>query len=329
MTQISRRTALGLAAGAAAGMVAPTVVRAQAYPTKPVRLILGFAPGGLTDLLARLCAPILSEHLGQQVLVENRPGANGNVAMAAVVNSAPDGYNLLFSSGAQIVYSPNTYKTMPADPVKQLKHISMVAEGDFIIFTNEQSGFKTYDDFAKYAKANPGKLNYGTAGAGGTQHVLFESFKKQSGIDLTPVHYRGSGPVLPDVLANQIQLSADSRSLIEGQVKSGKIVPLLVCAKTRDPALPNVACATDVGMPSLAGLSNWFGLHAPKDTPEDIVAKLNAAVKVAVANNTIKQRLEVAGMRPAGDSPAEFEAKIAESNKIIGEAARAANIQVE
>jgi tripartite-type tricarboxylate transporter receptor subunit TctC len=329
MTTFSRRSALSVLAGAGAGIVSPSLLRARAYPTKPVRLIVGFAPGGLTDLLARLIAPIMAEQVGQQVIVENRPGANGNVGMAAVVNAAPDGHTLLFSSAAQIVYSPNTYKTMPADPINGLRHVSMAAEGDFIIVTNEQTGLKNLDEFLKFAKANPGKLNYGTAGAGGTHHVLFEFFKKSAGIELTPVHYRGSGPLVPDLLANQVQLFTDSLSAVDAHIKAGKMVALLVASTKKEPALPNIPTAVEVNMPALANLSNWFGLHAPKATPDAIVDKLNAAVKVAISNATILERLKVAGMVPVGDTPAQFAEKIVVANKVIGDVARSAGIQVE
>lgn len=328
MKSMTRRRFVTAVGGLGLAAAAPAL-RAQAYPTKPIRMILGFAPGGLTDLLARLVAPSMSETLGQQVIVENRAGANGNVGMAAVAAAEPDGHTLLFSSAAQIVFSPNTYKTMPADPIRGLRHITMVAEGDFIIVVNAETGAKTVAQFAELAKSRPGKLNYGTAGAGGNTHVVLELFRRKLGVDVVPVHYRGTGAALPELLANQVQLFAESQPPIEAHLKSGKLNGLTVCGRKRLDAFPAIPTAAEVGIPELANISNWFGLHAPKGTPDAVVERLGVAIRTAANGEAVKERIRAAGMSVVLNTPAEFMARIESSNKVIGEVTRAANIQVE
>jgi tripartite-type tricarboxylate transporter receptor subunit TctC len=327
--ELTRRGTLGVIGGLAATAVLPGLARAQAYPTKPITMIVGFAPGGLTDLLARLVAPIMAEKLGQQVLVENRTGAAGNVGTAAVANATPDGHTLLFTSAGPIIYNPHTYQTMPADPLTQLKPITMVAEGPLFVTVSSKTGIKSVADLIAYAKANPGQLNYATSGAGGNMHVVLEMFRAHLGVPVTPVHYQGTSALLPDLLTNQVQFFADSASSIVEHVKSGALTVIMATGRERYPAFPDAPTAAELGYDDLAAIKNWFGVLAPKDTPDDIVNKLYEVIKVAVDNQEVRKRLEAAGMSPVASTPKAFSEEIAASSPLIGKVTETAHIKVE
>lgn len=281
MSLLNRRQ-FSLAVGVGAlGVGTPKFGHAQSYPSKPIRLVVGFAPGGLTDILARMIAPVLGEQLGQPVIVDNKPGANGNISTSFVAGSDADGHTLLLSSSAQIVYSPNTYKKLPTDPITGLRHITMVGEGDFIFVVNSQVGVNTLEEFVALAKAKPGTLNYATGGLGGSLHVIQEMFRQRVGIDMVPVHYKGSAAALTELLSNQVQVFCDGLPSLDPYIKSGKLKPLFVSSSRRMEALPNVPSSVEVKLPEFAKLSNWFGLHAPKGTPDAVIAKLNTALNAA------------------------------------------------
>lgn len=329
MNDLTRRQALGLLGGVGAAMALPQLAFAQSYPSRPISMIVGFAPGGLTDLLARLVAPIMAEKLGQQVLVENRPGAAGNVAMAAVANAQPDGHTLLFTSAGPIIYNPHTYQNLPADPLTQLKPVTMVAEGPLFVTVSSKTGIKSVQELIAYAKANPGALNYATSGAGGNMHVVLEMFRTQIGEPITPVHYQGTSALLPDLLANQVQFFADSASSIVEYVKDGSLTVIMATGKDRHPAFPDAPTAAELGYQDLAKIKNWFGILAPKDTPDDIVKRIQEVIHEAVGNDEVKSRLAVAGMTAVASSPADFAKEIAESSPVIAAVTEAAKIKVE
>lgn len=329
MFKLNRRLfALAIAVGGAATF-ATLPAHAQAFPTKPVKIVVGFAAGGLTDILARTIAPVMSEKLGQPVIIDNKPGANGNISTAYVAGSEADGHTLLFSSSAQIVYSPNTYKKLPADPINGLRHLSLIGEGDFIFVASTGAGVNTLAEFVSLAKSKPGALNYATSGPGGSLHVVQEIFLQQAGIKLEPVHYKGSSAALTDLVGNQVQLFCDGLPSLEPHIKSGKLKPLFVTAKKRLPALPNVPTAAEVKMAALSNISNWFGLHAPKGTSDAVVAKIQDALAAAMASDSVKEKMRGLAIEPVFSTPTEFVARIDASNKLIRAATKAANIQVE
>jgi tripartite-type tricarboxylate transporter receptor subunit TctC len=328
MNSLTRRqfaTALGGAGLALAGMPA----LAQNYPSKPVRLVVSFAAGGLTDIIARMVAPGMAERLGRPVIVDNKPGANGNIGTAFVANAEPDGHTLLLSSSAQIVFSPNTYKKMPVDPIHGLRHISMVGEGDFIFVVNSEVGVNSLADFVRLAKSKPRQLNYATGGPGGSLHVVQELFRQRVGIDMVPVHYKGSSAAITDLISNQVQMFADGLPSLDPYIKSGKLKPLFVSSKQRMAALPAVPSSAEVKLEELANLSNWFGLHAPKGTSDAVVSKISAALAGAMAADAVKEQMKTAAIAPVLNTPAEFVARIDAANRVIGQVARAANIQIE
>jgi tripartite-type tricarboxylate transporter receptor subunit TctC len=329
MPQLNRRQfSLALGAGAI-GLGSARTGYAQNYPSKAIRLIVGFAPGGLTDIIARMIAPVLSEQLGQPVIVDNKPGANGNISTAFVAGSDPDGHTLLLSSSAQIVYSPNTYKKLPADPITGLRHITMIGEGDFIFVVNSQVGVNSLEEFVALARTKPGTMNYATGGLGGSLHVVQEMFRQRVGIDIVPVHYKGSAAALTELLSNQVQIFCDGLPSLEPYIKSGKLKPLFVSSAKRMDALPNVPSSTEVKLPEFAKLSNWFGLHAPKGTPDVVIAKLNSALNAAKTAPPVLEKFKGAAIRPVFNSSNEFTAQIEAADKVIAQVTRAGNIQIE
>lgn len=334
-TSLSRRTILRASAAATlAGMassIAPLAFAqsAAAWPTKPIKFIVGFTPGGGADILPRLVAPVMSEYLGQQIIVENRSGAAGNLATTYVAKAPPDGYTILASSVGQIVVSPHTSATLPVNPLTDLKHISMVAEGDQLLNINASVPARNVAEFIALAKKAPGTLFYGDAGAGGSMHLFLEYFAMLAGIEMRAVHYRSTPQLLPDFLTNRVQMSINGFRVVEDHIKDGKLRPLMLVGKKRDPRYPNVPTAAELGFKPLEVGSNWFGLHAPKDTPDAIVQRLHAALVAALKTDAVKLGMETNGVRAVGDTPQAFSARIAADYEAFGKVARAANIREE
>jgi tripartite-type tricarboxylate transporter receptor subunit TctC len=326
---ITRRRLLGGVLPSMAALACPSIAVAQRFPDRPIRLLVGFAPGGGTDALARLVASGMTEVLRQQVVVENRSGANGNLATAAVVQARPDGYTLLLSSAAQIVVSPATFTTMPVDPVGDLSHLTMVGDGDFFVAINAQLPAANAAEFIALAKAQPGKFNYGTAGAGGILHLAGELFKLRAGIDMAAVHYRGAGAVIPELISGQIQVGIDGASTMEPNIKAGRVRPLFVMAKQRSPVLPDVPTVREAGLAQLDEISNWYGLHGPRGMPSSIAEQLRDAAQKAVNDPVIKERAAAIGLLPVQDTPASFTARIKAELANYREVAKAADIKVE
>ncbi|RZI98958.1 MAG: tripartite tricarboxylate transporter substrate binding protein, partial [Haliea sp.] len=276
---LSRRR-LVQAAGAlgAAGVTGlPALARAQAYPGKPIKIVCGFVPGGLVDGVPRLLAAPLGERLGQQVIIETKSGAAGNIATAFVAAAPADGYTLLASVTGQLTVSPHT-TTMAINPLTDLVHISMMGEGDQVININADVPARNIAEFIALAKKQPGTLFYGSAGAGGNMHLYIEYFKSLAGIDIRPVHYRGTAQLMPDFIANRVQLSLNAPPVIAPYVAQGKLRPILIVGKQREPLWPDVPTAAEAGLKPLEQASNWFGLHAPKGTPDGIVQKIHKAL---------------------------------------------------
>jgi len=291
-----------------------------------VRIVVGFAPGGGADLAARLMGQWFSERLGQQFIVENRPGAGANIAMDAVAKAVPDGYTLLLvSPGAAI--NATLYEKLPYNFVRDFAPISGFLRVPNIMVLNPSVPVKTVPDFITYAKANPGKVNMASAGSGSSVHVSGELFKMMTGVDLTHVPYRGAGPMLSDLLGGQVQVAfPDIGSSIE-HVRSGKLLAIAVTTANRSEALPGVPTVGEF-VPGYEA-SNWWGIAAPKNTPTDIVAKLNAELNAAVADPKIKARFADLGGTSLAGSPADFAKLIADETDKWGKVIRAARITPE
>jgi tripartite-type tricarboxylate transporter receptor subunit TctC len=327
-TSLSRRSLIKAGAGIAASVALPVAGWAQAYPSKVIKLVVGFAAGGLTDALPRLLSGPMSERLGQSVIVENKAGAAGNIATAFVAGSAPDGYTLLASGVGQIVVLPHT-SNLSVNPLTDLVHISMMGEGDQILNINADVPARNLVEFIALAKKNPKSMFYGDAGAGGNQHLYLEYFRMLAGIEMEGVHYRGGGPLMPDLLANRVQMSLNAPSVVEPYIAQGKLRPLLIVGKKRNPKMPDVPTAAEAGLQPLEACSNWFGLHAPKGTPDAIVQKIHAALVDSLKSEVVKAGLVTLGVQAIGDSPQAFKARIAKDYALFGKVAKDANIRAE
>src|SRR5580704_2941326 len=324
--RLPRRTFLGLATGAAALSAVTRLTRAQSYPARPVHLLAGFPPGGIVDIVARLIGQWLSERLGQQFVIENRPGAGSNIATELVVRARPDGYTLLLVSS---VNSWNTaiYDNLNFDFMRDIAPIASIVRTPAVMEVNPSVPAKTIPEFIAYAKANPGKINMGTGGPGSGQHVYGELFKVMAGVDLITVHYRGAGPALPDLMSGRIQVMFDPVASSIAYIRAGKLRPLGVTTATRIDALPDIPPIGDF-VPGYEA-SGWDGIGAPANTPPQIISILNKEVNAALADATFKARLADLGADAFANSPAEFGKFIAEYIEKWGKVIRAANIKAE
>jgi tripartite-type tricarboxylate transporter receptor subunit TctC len=286
--RLPRRRFLQLAAAAAALPGVPRGALAQAYPARPVRLIVGVTAGGANDTVARLVAQALSERLGQQVVVENRPGAGGNVGTETVVNATSDGYTLLFVTSANAIGV--SFNEKPNfNFVRDILPIAPLVRGPLIMDVHPSFPAKTIPEFIAYAKANPGKINMASAGIGNTTHVAGELFQMMTGTKFTHVPYRGGAPAVTDLLAGQVQLYFDGVSGSLENVRSGKLRALGVTTATRADVLPDVPAVAEFVPGYEAG--GWYGIGAPKNTPAEIVDKLNAEITAALATPKLQERL--------------------------------------
>jgi len=300
---LSRRRFLHLAAGAAALPAVSRIARAQAYPLRPVRVIVGFAAGGTTDLLARMIGQWLSERLGQPFLIENRPGAGTNIATEAVVKSAPDGYTLLMVSPPNTI-NATLYEKLNFNFLRDIATVAAIARVPNVMEVNPSVPASTVAEFIAYAKANPGKLSFASAGVGSSQHLSGEMFKMMAGVDMVHVPYRGGAPALTDLIGGQVQLMFDNVSSSIEHIRAGKLRPLAVSTATRSDALPDIPTVGDV-LPGFEA-SAVNGVGVPRETPSDVIALLNRHINAALADPAIKARLANLGSTVLPGSPADY-----------------------
>ena len=324
--KLPRRQFLHLAAGAAALPFVSRFAWAQSYPTRPVRIIVGFTAGGVNDTLARLIGQWLSERLGQPFIIENRPGAGGNVGTEAVVRSPADGYTLL------LVQTPNAinatlYDKLNYNFIRDIAPVSSISLEPEVVVVNPSVPAKTVPEFIAYAKANPSQLNFASAGNGVAGHLAGELFKMMTGISMVHVPYRGGAPAVTDLLGGQVQVMFLVISASIEHIKAGKLRPLAVTSAARSEALPDVPTVGEF-VPGYES-SVWFGVGAPKNTPAEIVDKLNKEINTGLADPAIKARLDRLGITVFAGSPAGFGKFIAEETEKWGKVIRAANIKPE
>jgi tripartite-type tricarboxylate transporter receptor subunit TctC len=324
--KLPRRKFLHLAAGAAALPTASRFAWSEAYPARPVRIVVGYPPGGVTDIVARLIAPWLSERLGQSFVVENRPGASSNVATEAVVRASPDGYTLLLVSSANAA-NVTLYDKLNFDFNRDIAPVASISRDAFVMVVNPSFPAKTVPEFIAYAKANPGKLNMATSGSGSGSDLYGQLFKVMTGIDLVTVHYRGIGPGLPDLMSGRVEVMFLPIAAAIGYIRGGKLQPLGVTTTTRRDALPDVPVIGDF-VPGYEAI-NWEGIGAPANTPPEIIAIVNKQVNAALADATFKARLVDLGGEPFASSPTEFGKYIVEYTEKWSKVIRAANIKAE
>jgi tripartite-type tricarboxylate transporter receptor subunit TctC len=311
---VARRRFLALTAGAAVLQAMARVVSAQGrpYPARPVRIIVGFAPGGLADITARLVAQSLSERLGEQFIVENRTGAATNIATEAVVHAAPDGYTLLFATGANAV-NASFYENLGFNFVRDIEPVAGISDGAYVMEVNPAFSAHTVPEFIALAKANPGKFSMASAGSGTPNHVGGELFKMMAGVSLIHVPYRGDTPAIADLLGGQVHVYFGTVAGSIEHIKAGRLRPLAVTTSVRLEALPDIPTVSDF-LPGFE-VGAWQGLAAPKGTPHEIIDKLNTEVNRALASPGMQARFTELGMRVLSGSPATFKRLIAEDTE--------------
>ena len=323
---LPRRKFLHLAAGAAALPAVPRFACAQTYPTRPVRLIVAFPAGGTSDIVARVIGQRLSEQLGQQFVVENRPGAGGNIGTEAVVRSAPDGYTLLVASNANAA-NATLYDKLNFDFARDIAPVAGLIRVPNVVEVPPSLPIKTVAELIAYAKANPGKINMASAGNGTSQHIAGELFKMMTGVNMLHVPYRGSAPALTDLLGGQVQVMFDLMSTSIEYIRAGRLHALAVTTATRSGALPDLPTVAEF-VPGYEA-SSWHGLGAPKGTPIAIIDRLNTEINAALADPKIKARLANLGAGVISGSPGEFGKFIAEDTEKLAKVIKFANIKPE
>src|SRR5262245_7343856 len=324
--KLPRRNFLHLAAGAAALSAAPRIARAQAYPTRPVRIIAATAPGGGPDILARLIGPWPSGRLGQQFVIENRPGGGSNIGTEAVVRAAPDGYTLLLVSTTNVI-NVTLYDRLNFDFLRDIAPVAGIIRLPFVMVVNPSVPVKTVPEFIAYAKANPGKINFGSPGIGTPGHVDGELFKMMAGVDFVHVPYHGGAPVMTGLLGGQVQVLFGSASLTIEQIRAGKLHPLAVTTATRWEGLPDLPTVGEF-LPGYEA-SAWSGMGAPRSTPAKIIDTLNKEINAALADPKMKARIADLGGTVLTGSPTDFGKFIADEIEKWAKVIRAANIQPE
>jgi len=321
---IARRRLLQLAAGIATLPVAGSIARADTYPARPIRVIVPQAAGGAADISARLIGQWLSERFGQPCTIENRPGAGGNIGTEAVVTSAPDGYTLLLAGSFNAI-NATLYDKLSFNFIRDIAPVAGIMRIPLITVVNPSLPAGTVTELIAYAKANPGKLNFGSAGNGSPQHMAGALFKMMAGVDIVHVRYRGSAAMLTDLLRGEIQLAFDPILSSLEHIKSGKLRALAVTTSTRSPALPDIPTVGET-VPGYESLG-WVGIGVPRHTPVQIVEKLNAETNAGLADAAVKARLADLGGAPLPGSPAEFGRLIAAQTEHWGNVIRTAQIK--
>ncbi len=311
-------------------ILALTLARAhsQDYPTKPIRIVVPFSPGGVADNSARVVADSLGARLGQQVLVENRPGASGNIGTQAVAQAAPDGYTLLLGFDGTMVINPHVFPKIPFDTLKDFAPVTKLGDATLILVAHPSVPAKNLAEFIAHAKARAGPFAYGTSGTGGTPHLAGELLKLRTGIALEHVPYKGGGQAITDAVGGQIPLVFTAIATAQQYVRAGRLVGLGVPGATRSAALPDVPTFAESGLPGF-DVSSWTGIFAPASTPRPVIDKLQRELAAVLRTAFVRERYAVLGIEPVGNSPQEFgdqvRADLARWEKVV----RAANVRLE
>jgi tripartite-type tricarboxylate transporter receptor subunit TctC len=326
MMKLPRRTFLHLAASAAAALTGTGMARAQTYPSRPVRLLVGFAPGGGNDIVARIMGQWLSERTGRQFFIENRPGAGTNIATEIVVNAAPDGYTLLLA-GIPNAYNAMLYNNLKFNFLRDIVPVAGIARGPLVMAVHPSVPAKTIAEFIAYAKANPGKVNMASSGTGGGGHLAGELFKMLAGVNLVHVPYRGNGPALTALLGGQVELLFPTLASSIQYIRAGQLRGLGVTGATHSEALPDLPTVEE----SVPGyeVSAWYGIGAPKGTPAEIVDKLNKEINAGLADAKMKARFDDLGNVPMPMAPPEFGTLVAEETEKWSKVVKFAGIKLE
>jgi tripartite-type tricarboxylate transporter receptor subunit TctC len=325
--KLPRRRVLRLAAGAAALPVVSRIAWSQTYPTRPVRAIVAFAPGGVTDTFARLMAQKLSEHLGKQFYVENITGATGNIGTGQAAKAAPDGYTLLFAFSSYVV-NPTLFDKVPYDPYKDFEPVTLAVTSTTVVTVHPSVPAKTIKDLVALVRANPGKYSYSSAGAGTQAHLAGEQFRLSLGLDLVHIPFNGGGPAIAAVVGGHTPIGFSSPAASIPQIKEGNVRALAITSKRRSQILPDVPTMAEAGYPEIEG-DSWVGVLVPAGTPKDIISLLNHEIVKVIALPDMKARLGELGYDPVGSTPEEFAARIKVEIEMWRKVIRAAKIKAE
>jgi tripartite-type tricarboxylate transporter receptor subunit TctC len=323
--KLPRRKFLHLAAGAAALPAVSRFAWAQTYPSRPVRAVVAFAPGGVTDTFARLMAQRLTEQLGKQVYVENIAGASGNIGTGQVARAAPDGYTILFAFSSHVV-NPTLFARVPYDPIKDFDPVTLAVASTTVLTVNPSVPAKTVKELVDLIKANPGKYSFGSAGAGTQAHLAGEQFRLSLGLDLVHVPFGGGGPAVAAVVAGHTPISFVSPQAAMQHVREGTVRALAVTSKTRSQIFPDVPTMAEAGYPEIEG-DGWVGILVPAGTPAEIIAILYRESAKILAQPDMKERLAALGYDLVASTPKEFAARIAAEIEMWAKVIRAANIK--
>jgi tripartite-type tricarboxylate transporter receptor subunit TctC len=282
----------------------PLVAHAQPYPARPVRIVVAFTAGGTTDILARSVGQQLSERLQQPFVIENKPGAGGNIGTEIVARSAPDGYTLIVDSVGPIAVNPTLYQGLTYNPLTDLVQIVQIADVPNVLVVHPSLGVTNFDQFVAYAKANPGKLNYGSTGIGTSSHLSGYMLGKRENVEVTHVPYKGADALI-DLLAGRLQFMFATIPSVIQQIQSGKLIAIAMSSAKRSRSLPDVPTVIECGLPGFEA-GSWFGVFAPRGTPEPVIAQLNKTVNEILAMPSIEKQMIAQGADPVGGTPAEF-----------------------
>jgi tripartite-type tricarboxylate transporter receptor subunit TctC len=319
MVRLVALIASALAWGAAA---------AQAYPAKTIRLVAGTAPGGITDTLTRIAAEGLSSKLGRPVVVENKAGATGNLAIEHVAKSPPDGYTLLLVAGGNVVITPFLYASLPFDALNDIVPVFNVAGAPQLLIVPASLPVKDLAEFIALARANPGKLNYASAGPGSTTHLAADHFARLAGVQLVHVPYRGVGPALTDLLAGRVQMLSVGLSPVQAYLRSGTLRALAAASKVRLAAAPDVPTSAEAGLPGWE-MTTWFGIFAPKGTSAAIVQAVNAGMQSVIDEPGTRKRLLESGIEPIGGPAAVFAERVRSDYRAWEQVVRASGVKLD
>ncbi|QJR11343.1 hypothetical protein DSM104443_02418 [Usitatibacter rugosus] len=301
---------------------------AQDWPTKPIRLIVPFAPSGVADTSARTIAEALSQRLGQPVVVENKPGASGNIGTDQVARSAPDGYTLVLGFDGTMVINPHVFKDMPFDTLRDFAAVTKLGDAGLLLVAHPSLGVKSLAEFLTLAKTKPGPYPYGTSGTGGTPHLAGELLKQRTGVALEHIPYKGGGQAMTDVLGGQIPLVFTAIASAQQHVKSGKVIGLGVPSAKRSSSLPDVPTFIEAGLDGFEAVS-WVGIFAPAKTPKAIVDKLQREIAAALQTPAVRDRYAVLGIDPVGNTPEQFTEQVKKDLARWGEVVKSAGIKIE
>jgi tripartite-type tricarboxylate transporter receptor subunit TctC len=321
-----RRQFLHLAAGAAALPAMPRIARAQTYPSRPVRIIVGFAAGGGVDIVARLIGQYLSERLGAQFIIENRPGAATNIGTEVVVHAPADGYTLLLVNAANAI-NATLYNKLSFNFIRDIVPVASIMRVPFVVTVNPSFPARSVSEFITYAKANQNKINFASGGIGAPDHMAGELFKMMTGVNMLHVPYRGLAPALTDLIGGQVQVVFPTVAVSVDYIEAGRLRALAVTSAMRSEMLPDVPTMADVAPGYEA--SQWYGVGVPKNTPAEVVNRLNREINASLADPAIKARISQLGGSPLALSPMDFGKLIVDETEKWGKVIRAANIKAE